>query len=136
MQKIRATAIVIKDNLVLVVQRYRDGQTYFVLPGGKVEEGESPEQAVIRELYEETSIKAVIKEKVFEFEDKEQRLHQLFLCELISGQPELRKDSPEFSKMNENNSYFPRWVSVQDIKTNVIWPETTKESLLSLLKNP
>lgn len=44
------------DNQVVVVQQFRPGREYHCddLPGGAMEEGESPEVAVRRELFEET----------------------------------------------------------------------------------
>jgi len=47
--------VVIKDGLILAVSRRNDA-TKFGLPGGKVEPGETPEVAAIRETFEETGI--------------------------------------------------------------------------------
>ena len=48
----------IKDNEV-VVTKYKKGnkkEGYYDIPGGKIEEGESPKQTAIREMKEETGI--------------------------------------------------------------------------------
>ena len=59
--RIRAVAIVIKDDSVLLMHRInKDRGEYWTFIGGGVEEGESVEDAVIRELYEEASLKASI----------------------------------------------------------------------------
>ncbi len=53
----RATAVVRRDGLLLLV---RDrGFRNFSLPGGGVQKGESAEEAVVRELREETGLHAV-----------------------------------------------------------------------------
>jgi 8-oxo-dGTP diphosphatase len=38
------------------IERVRDGRTYHVLPGGGVEDGESPAEAAAREAYEELGV--------------------------------------------------------------------------------
>ena len=48
----------IKDNEVVVI-KYKKGnkkEGYYDIPGGKIEEGESPKQTAIREMKEETGI--------------------------------------------------------------------------------
>ena len=50
----KASGIIIIDRKVLVERSV--GKEYFIHPGGKVESGETPKQAVIRELKEEFTI--------------------------------------------------------------------------------
>lgn len=51
----RACAIVIDEvNHILLMHRVNNGREYWVFPGGSIEVGETPEEAVLRELKEET----------------------------------------------------------------------------------
>ena len=51
------TAVVIKDNKVLLARHtYGGGKGMLIIPGGYVEKGETPQDAVIREFKEETNI--------------------------------------------------------------------------------
>jgi len=57
-----AVAALLHDHHVLMVHRRPDRQWYpdcWDLPGGHVEAGESPEQAVARECHEELGIRVV-----------------------------------------------------------------------------
>jgi len=57
-----AAALIVRDGEVLIGQR-RPNQPMALLwefPGGKIEPGESPQQALARELHEELGIKAAI----------------------------------------------------------------------------
>jgi len=61
-----AAALIVRDGEVLIGQRRPDQPmaSQWEFPGGKIEPGESPEEALARELDEELGIKAVIGPKV------------------------------------------------------------------------
>jgi 8-oxo-dGTP diphosphatase len=99
MAKIRApllvsAAIIVKNGKVLVGQRRKgDRHPYkWEFPGGKVEYGESPRQALIRELREELRIEANIGVELARYEHdypSGSRVHLLFfVVKDYSGQPE------------------------------------------------
>ena len=64
--RIRAGIVLVHENRVALIERYRAGFHYFIFPGGGVDEGESPRQTAIRESMEELGIEVVIKQKVAE----------------------------------------------------------------------
>ncbi len=88
MTRVSSRAIIFLDQKVLLIRRKRDGLEYWVTPGGKVEEGETFEETVKREVQEEIGIDVEVGEKVLEMtnhvygEDNEQHF---FLCEHRSG---------------------------------------------------
>ena len=60
----RAAAIIVKDGKILLMHRTRNGQEFYVFPGGGVEEGETNEEACAREISEETTLTIKVKELV------------------------------------------------------------------------
>ncbi len=58
--KARAAVILIEDDKIALIERYRAGMHYFVFPGGKIENGESPEDAAKRESLEELGLEVKI----------------------------------------------------------------------------
>ena len=61
MKIIHASAVVLvdRDNRVLIQKRAADNQlmpNYWEFPGGKMEENETPEQAIVREVKEELGV--------------------------------------------------------------------------------
>lgn len=56
----RVTGIVIEDGRILLLDQDTDGPRSFSLPGGKVEDGETLEQALVREMREETGVEVEV----------------------------------------------------------------------------
>jgi len=76
--KERATVICQRDGRILYV---RKPKSKWALPGGKIELGETPEQAAIRELTEETGLNDLKLVYLAEYE-KDQVTHYIFMTVL------------------------------------------------------
>jgi 8-oxo-dGTP pyrophosphatase MutT (NUDIX family) len=59
----RAGIILIENDKVALIERHRAGLDYYVFPGGGVDEGETPEQAAVREAFEELGVEVAIRQK-------------------------------------------------------------------------
>ena len=99
------SAAVIRDDRVLVVRRARSpAQGLFTLPGGAVELGETLEQAVEREIREETDLLiapiglAGYREVVTRDADARVERHFVILCfaaRWLAGEPSLNEELSE-----------------------------------------
>ena len=60
MKRDRSESMVIRGNRILLVEHQLFGRDFFNLPGGGIEENETPEQAALRELEEECRVKGTL----------------------------------------------------------------------------
>ncbi len=134
--RIRAAGIVIKDNCVLLIERKRDGAHYWVFPGGGVEEGETKEEAVVREVFEETSMIVTLDKLMYEYHHDV--LHggspyqYFYLCGYVSGVPALHADSIEQSKMDQGHGFYkPQWVPLDSIAELELYPYEVRDKIIS-----
>lgn len=60
----RTSIVIVHENKILGfhAEDPHSHQKYFFLPGGKIEDGETPDQAVVRETLEETGYTVVVSE--------------------------------------------------------------------------
>lgn len=56
----RSVVFVIRDKKILMEKLCYEGRTFYSIPGGGIEDGETPEQTAIRELKEECGLDGVI----------------------------------------------------------------------------
>lgn len=94
MLPIAVCALIYRGDKMVGVSR-RDNHKSMGLVGGKVDAGETPEEALVREVFEETGLKVTSFEKIFT------RIDGVFICYTylcqadgeISNQNEVGKDS-------------------------------------------
>mgnify|MGYP000247097182 CR=1 FL=1 len=94
MKQVAAAIIYNNKNEILICQRQAGGSCseLWEFPGGKVEKGESQEEAVIRELEEELSIKAVVLKKLCTIEDNTKDIPLIvtaYACQILEGKIQL-----------------------------------------------
>jgi 8-oxo-dGTP diphosphatase len=89
----RASAVIIKDNQILLVRISDRGKSWWCLPGGTIEPDETPEQAILREMDEELNLKVKPRQRLYEaLMPHEGGVDHGILVDLPSGMPSLGVD--------------------------------------------
>jgi 8-oxo-dGTP diphosphatase len=95
-------AVMVHDGRVLLIRRGKEPlRGRWVVPGGTVEPGETLEEALVREVQEETGLTVRLGEVILVFdrilrEDGELRYHYVivdYLCEYVEGTPRAGSDA-------------------------------------------
>ena len=132
-----AGIISMNDGFVLMhrknVIRNKEYQEYYTFPGGGLEEGETLEEGVIREVKEEFGINVKVTKKLYELENVKLNMKEyFFLCEYVdgkfgTGEGEEFSNNPEYKDSGE---YIPEIVKKEDISKIVLLPLEIKEKFL------
>jgi len=110
-----ARAIIIKDNKILVMHRNKYGSEYFTLVGGRVSRDETLEQALAREVKEETGLDITSSQLVFVEKHRAPYNEQyIYLCQVAPHESIAIQDSSEEGFMNRINMnlHKPVWAQL------------------------
>ena len=129
LNNIQSRGIILNGDKVLLMFRRKNGNEYYVFPGGHMRKGETPQETAEREIEEETTIKVRNLELVFEFrnyirKDKEQ-IDYYFVGEWKSGEPVLSGE--EYRRANEDNYYEPMWIDINKVQELTLYSLAAKE---------
>ena len=121
-----ARAIIFNDEgKILMVERHKDGEHYFVLPGGHVDEGEAPERTATREVMEETGLTVTVDKLLYtSTTDKYGNDQRIFLCTYLGGEPQLQANSVEAKAMQdgEPQQWAPAWFGFDELRDKTVYP--------------
>ena len=119
-------AIIHRDGAYFATQRgYGEFEGMWEFPGGKIEPGESPEDALKREIKEELGVDIAIEELLCTTEYDYPTFHltmHCYLCSVASGEIELREHKSA------------QWLTAETLDT-VEWLPADKEIIAKLRAN-
>jgi 8-oxo-dGTP diphosphatase len=129
-----ARAIVLHNDNLLLIERWRDKLHYYSVPGGGIESNETPEQTAIRELAEETGCVIALDRKLYLLRLADGTEHHIFLGRYVSGEPSLPDDSPEALEQTEHNRFQPCWLPLTALEAApfLVWQPIKKRLLYDL----
>ena len=116
--------VVIHDNQVLLVKlTYGPAKGKWLIPGGLVDCGESLQEALVREILEETGVEVTPQgiiglRSMVRTKDHLTDLYCVFLCKVISKPDFLNSDDVEVSEV--------KWLSLDEINTDPLVTSYTK----------
>lgn len=117
--------VVIKDGRVLLARHtYGGGKGKLIVPGGYVQFGERAEDAVCRELMEETGIKVKVN-KLIAVRFNEKDWYAAFSAEYLSGEP-----VPDYDEISE-----VLWLDIDEALNRDDVPSLSKELILCALSD-
>lgn len=110
----RAAAIIIRNDKLLTIRRWNAKRgTFWALPGGGIETGETTEAAVVREMKEEAAVSVTIIRPFCEsFVSELCEKQYFFLASLSEGQEPVWQEP---SKQTNTDTYNFEWVDVDRV---------------------
>lgn len=118
MKTIEVAAAVIVDSFentteVFATERgYGEFKGQWEFPGGKIEVGETPQQALIREIQEELTVKIKVDKLIDTIEYDYPKFHlnmKCFLCVIVDGDIIL-KEAEDSKWLNKDELYGVNWL--------------------------
>ena len=129
--RVRASALILQNDAILLVE-FDDGNgLHYNLPGGGVEKGETLIDAVKREAREEASVDIEVGDVAFLYEyapfknkNKYGSIHSLttiFDCTLKEG------EEPSISPTPDSNQTAVKWIPLNELSQIVLYPNIREE---------
>ena len=127
----RAGIILCSGNCVLLIKRIKDGNIYYVVPGGGLKVGEDYEAAAKRELYEETGLCA---ENIKEFVSlSTDRGTEKYYFSVMANKCKVEISGEEANRQRELNQYIPEWIMIDELDEINLLPAELKKNIKNVL---
>lgn len=134
----RVGAIIIENDCVLFASN--DNSDYYYSVGGGVHMGETAEEAVVREVYEETGVKYEIDRLVFINENffdgngstEGMKCHEISFYFIMKPRGSQQLNSNSYCADGKESMY---WIPISDLSKYKIYPEFLRYKLNPIPKN-
>lgn len=131
-------AIIFKEDKVLVMFRNKYGSQYYTLVGGRVDESETLEQTLVREVKEETGLDVTAVQLVYiEKHPSPYNEQYIYLCEVASTDNVAISVGAEEDKLNklDMNIHKPMWVDIRNFASLPFRTPQLHSAIINALKN-
>jgi 8-oxo-dGTP diphosphatase len=122
----RAGVLVVRDGRIAAIERERGRRKYWVVPGGTIENGETPAQAARREAQEELGVSITLGPLRVLIDHKEEdgsiQRHWYFEAWVASNDIEVL--GPETMHGPEMGSYRAVWLDLSAIQLDAVIPRS------------
>ena len=114
----RYQGLIIQDHKILLIQhsQHSTGRSYWVIPGGGIDEPETEEECIIREMKEETNLDVKIEKLAFDepaHPDGVYKWRKSFICRPIGGEASPGYE-PEPEAAADYSISAVRWYDLRD----------------------
>ena len=114
MKTIRVAAAVIRseDKIFATAREYGEFKGQWEFPGGKIEPGETPQEALVREIQEELDVKIKVGDLIDTIEYDYPSFHlsmECFWCNVTEGEITL-KEAEDARWLSKNELYSVNWL--------------------------
>ncbi len=125
-QQKRARAIIFMQDNIVSMYRERDERVFYTFPGGGMEENETEQECVVREVEEEFGLIVKPIKKLYIYNGKN-GTEYFYLCEYVGGEFGTGVGE-EFQADRNNGVYKPTLIKIEDIPNLPLMPpEVTKQ---------
>jgi ribosomal protein L9 len=133
----RVGAIIIDSDKILMAKNVDNFTSFYYTVGGRVRLGESAEEAVLRESFEETQVRleidrlAYIHENFFVLESDSKFYHEISLFFLMKPNNALRACTEPGPFMENYGAVMLHWLPIKSLKNLQMYPEFFKTELIN-----
>lgn len=121
----------------MAIKRVKNGETFWVFPGGGIDDGEDHKEALVRECQEELGLDVevldLMSEYTFNNETLGEQKEYFYNCNIIGGELGTG-DGPEYNQTEPNSrnkgSYEPAWIKLKGAANLDVRPTEIRNKLL------